>query len=41
MCVTAMSVGILMEIVGLNSDPHPAVPILAILLSKGDLNLVP
>ena len=41
MSVTAMSVGILMEIVGLNCDSHPAILIWAILLSKSDLNLVP
>jgi len=39
--VTATSVGILMEIVRLNSDSNPAIPIRAILLSKSNLNLVP
>jgi len=41
MRVTAMSVGVLMEIVGLNCDPYPAIPVRAILLSQCDLNLVP
>ena len=41
MRVTAISVGLLMEIVRLNSDSNPAISIRAILLSKSDFNLVP
>ena len=36
-----MSYGLLLKIVGLNSDPYIAIPFRAILLSKSDLNLVP
>ena len=41
MRVTAICVGLLMEIVRLNSDSNPAISIRAILLSKSDFNLVP